>query len=61
MRGGNREGAGRKPLPAAIKKAAISLKLPRWLIDWMDEQEQSRAVLIEEALRKAHKIKPPTD
>ena len=59
MIGGKREGAGRPPAPPMLKKEPISLKLPRWLIDWMDAQPESRAVLIEEALSKAHKLRPP--
>ena len=54
--GGKRDGAGRKPLPSALLKIPISIKLPRWLVEWMDTQPQSRAVLIEEALKKQHKI-----
>lgn len=58
-RGGARLGAGRKPVPAELKKEPISIKLPKWLIDWMDTQEDSRANLIEEALRRQHGIQPP--
>lgn len=58
-RGGARLGAGRKPVPAELKKEPISIKLPKWLIDWMDEQEESRPVLIEEALRREYNIQPP--
>jgi hypothetical protein len=59
MSGGARQGAGRKPSPPELKKEPISLKLPRWLIEWMDEQDESRAVLIEDALKRRHKLKPP--
>ena len=59
MRGGSREGAGAPKKPPELKKEPISLKLPRWLIDWMDDQPESRAVLIEEALKRRHKLKPP--
>lgn len=59
MTGGKREGAGRKPSPPLLKKEPISVKLPKWLIDWMREQPESRAVLIEEALKRRHKLKPP--
>ena len=59
MSGGKREGAGRKPAPPMLKKEPISLKLPRWLIEWMDDQQESRAVLIEDALKRRHKLKPP--
>lgn len=61
MRGGKREGAGRPLTPPLLKKAPISLKLPRWLIEWMDDQTESRAVLIEDALKRRHKINPPDE
>ena len=60
-RGGQRKGAGRKTLPANIKKQPCSLKLPGWLITWLDLQDESRAELIESALTKIHNLKePPT-
>jgi len=59
--GGKREGAGRKPAAPHLKKMPISVALPQWLLDWMDTRPESRAVLIEEALRKRHKIKPPPE
>lgn len=34
----------------ADKKVAISLKLPPYLISWMDRQPENRAFLIETAL-----------
>jgi hypothetical protein len=58
-RGGKRLGAGRKPVAPELKKKPISIKLPKWLIDWMDTQEESRPNLIEEALRRQHSIRPP--
>ena len=57
-RGGKCLGAGRKPMPKELKKQPISTKLPRWLIDWMDTQEESRPKLIEEALRRQYNIFP---
>lgn len=58
-RGGARLRAGRKPVAPELKKEPISIKLPKWLIDWMDAQEESRPNLIEEALRRQHSIRPP--
>jgi len=55
----NPKGAGRKPAPANLKKNMISVKLPQWLIEWTAEQPESRAVLIEDALKKVHKLKSP--
>ena len=52
-------GAGAPKKPPALVKVPVSLKLPRWLLAWMDTQPESRAVLIEEALKWRHKIKPP--
>jgi hypothetical protein len=46
-------------VPAALKKEPISIKLPRWLIDWMDDQEESRPNLIEVAMRREYVIAPP--
>lgn len=60
-KGGKREGAGRKPSPPALLKVPISIKLPRWLVEWMDAQQESRAVIIENALQKQHKIGPPDE
>ena len=60
--GGKREGAGRPRSPKMLKKRPVSIRLPEWLIQWMDNQPgTNRAVLIEESLQKLHKIKPPVD
>jgi len=58
-KGGKREGAGRKPAHPLLKKEMISLKLPRWLIDRLDEEAESRAVMIEIALSEKHGWTPP--
>lgn len=60
-RGGKRLGAGRKPVPAQLKKMPISIKLPKWLIDWLDEQGDSRPNVIERALCQQYGIQPPVD
>jgi hypothetical protein len=44
-----------------LKKEPISVKLPKWLIEWMDGKPESRAVLIEDAICKRHKLKPPAE
>lgn len=59
MSDGERTGAGRKPSPPELKKIPVGMKLPRWLVEWMRSQPKSQAVLIEEALKKRHKLKPP--
>ena len=60
MRGGSRQGAGRKPAHPLLKKTARSVKLPEWLWEWMDKQpDTNRALLIEEAIVNEHGLKPP--
>ena len=59
MRGGARKGAGRKPAPAPLVKIPVCYKLPRWLVEWIREREEPAAQLIEDALCKRHKLKPP--
>ena len=63
MSGGAREGAGRKPAPEHLKKVPYNTKLPQWLRDWLTapEREKSGLVLIEDALRKVHKLRPPAE
>lgn len=58
-RGGARLGAGRKPVEPELKKEPISIKLPKWLIEWMDTQHHSRPNLIEDAMRQHYDIRPP--
>lgn len=61
MAGGKRPGAGRPPAPKELKKRMVSIRLPGWLINWMDEQpDTNRALLIESALKKTHGIDPPS-
>ena len=37
----------------------MPLRLPEWLVQWMAEQPETPAELIEAALLKAHKLRPP--
>lgn len=53
--------AGAPNKPPALVKVPVGLKLPRWLLDWMRQQDKSMAVLVEEALREKHGIEPPND
>jgi hypothetical protein len=50
MRGGKREGAGRKKLPVSEKRNAVTIRLPQYLIDELDKLHGSRTELIERAL-----------
>ena len=58
-RGGAREGAGRKPAAPHLVRVAVPLRLPAWLVAFIDAQVGTRADVIEAALLKAHKLKAP--
>ncbi len=59
--GGRREGAGRPPIDPRMVKVPVGYKLPRWLVEWLREQDEPAAQLIEDALRRRHKLKPPAE
>jgi hypothetical protein len=60
-RGGAREGAGRNTAQEHLKKVPYNTKLPQWLRDWLTgpEREESGPVMIEKALRRMYKLRPP--
>ena len=57
--GGKREGAGAPPKDPQMVKVPVGYKLPRWLVDWLRQQDVPAAQLIEDALRRRNKLKPP--
>jgi len=59
MRGGKRDGAGRPKTPLNLKKIQGNYRLPQWLVAWLRSQSQPQAQIIEDALIKVHKLKPP--
>jgi hypothetical protein len=59
MHGGKREGAGRPPTPTQLAKIPVGYRLPRWLVEWLRDQNVPAAQLIEDALVRRHKIRPP--
>ena len=59
-RGGKRPGAGRKALPRELIRKPVTIRLPMWIIDTMDEMEGNRTEIIELALLNTHKLVPPT-
>ncbi len=50
---------GRPPAPPGLRRVNVPLRLPEWLVQWMAEQAETPAELIEAALLKAHKLRPP--
>lgn len=52
MRGGPNRGQGRKPIPENQKRISVSVRLPRELIEKLDNLKQPRTEIIENAIRK---------
>jgi len=52
---------GRPPAPPQLQRVNVPLRLPRWLVEWIDQQEGTRADVIEAALLKAHKLRAPKE
>ena len=51
---------GRPPTPPHLTRAQVTIRLPQWVVDWMDEQpDADRTSLIEEAMLKRYKLKAP--
>ena len=59
QRGGKQPGAGRPKLPAYLKKETKGIRLPLWMWDWLDGQDDARGVIVEDAIKKVHKLKTP--
>ena len=57
--GGKRDGSGRPPADPDLKKIPVNLKLPAYIVDWLREQDESQAVLIEQALLDTYDIPTP--
>ena len=58
-RGGAREGAGRKSPAPELCRVGVPLRLPAWMVVFIDSQGGSRAGVIESAMLKAYHLKPP--
>lgn len=52
---------GRPPAPPQLQRVNVPLRLPRWLVEWIDQQKGTRANVIEAALLKAHKLRAPKE
>jgi hypothetical protein len=50
---------GRPPAEPHLQRVNVPLRLPRWLVEWIDAQGGTRAEVIEGALMKACKLKAP--
>lgn len=58
---------GRPPAPPQMQRVNVPLRLPRWLVEWIAEQcsegppYKTPTQVIEAALLKAHKLRPPKE
>ena len=63
-RGGRRKGGGRpkgSTISPHLKRVNLpDFRLPQWIVDWIKSQERSGGRIIEEALVKYYRLKPPT-
>jgi hypothetical protein len=50
---------GRPPAPPALRRVNVPVRLPAWLVEWMAQQPDTPAALIQAALLKSHKLRPP--
>jgi hypothetical protein len=50
---------GRPKQQPDLLKIPVAYKLPRWLVEWLREQDRPQAQVIEEALVERYKLTPP--
>lgn len=50
-----------KPVKENLRKVQLGIRLPRYLIKWLNDQEQSNAVIIEKALVEKFNISLPIE
>ena len=63
-KGGFRATAGNKSnfkqIPDQFKKSKLTnANLPKWIINWINEQPKNPGQIIEEALKNYYNLKPP--
>lgn len=51
---------GRPEVSEPMRRVLITTRLPRWLTEWLALQPESAGSVIESALLKAHKLRPPS-
>lgn len=57
--GGARKGVGRPKIDPELLKIPVNYKLPRWLVEWLRNEEKPAAQLIEAALIEKHGLVRP--
>lgn len=57
--GGPRPGSGGPKAPPGYKKLCKGVRIREWVWNWLDEQDDPRGTMLEDALVEKHKLKPP--
>ena len=52
---------GRPPAPPQLQRVNVPLRLPRWLVEWIDQQPGTRADVIESGMLKAYRLRAPKE
>lgn len=60
MRGGKRDGAGRKKKPAHLRRELVTIRLPQWMILQL-KSIGAIGYVIEDQLAKSDLLKKPAD
>lgn len=47
---------GRPPLPPGEARGHLTIRLPQWIIDWLNAQDKPASHVIEQALRFTHHL-----
>lgn len=50
---------GRPEVPELLRRELVTMRLPRWLADWLSSQPDSAGAVVESALVSRHKLKAP--
>lgn len=50
---------GRPPAAPHLQRINVPLRLPRWMVEWIDAQGGARSDVIEAAIVKANRLKAP--
>ena len=48
---------GRPAVSHEAMRIPVTVKLPRWLVEWLRAQDEPQSRIIEKAIFKAHKMK----
>ena len=56
----DKRGPGRPRIDPKLLKIPVAYKLPRWLVEWMRNENKPCSQIIEEAVKDKNNLKPPS-